>query len=103
MGLGEAVAHVIKTRTGEMCCKHFIRCTAIQDIQAVAMNAVVSLTHLEVRTAEAVSDLPQLLANILPVLAGSVVSWHNRRLSITAGASAASWASWWRARRSDAI
>ena len=59
-----------------------------------------SLTHLEARTAEAVSDLPQLLANILPILAGSVVSWHNWRLIITAGASAASWASWWRARRS---
>jgi len=94
MGLGEALAHVIKLRTEEMCYKNFIRCTAIQDTNCGDEYCGVSLTHLESRTAEAVSDLPQLLANILPILAGSVVSWHNWRLIITAGASAASWASW---------
>jgi hypothetical protein len=103
MELKEALARVTEIRTEEVCYKHFIVCTAIHGIQVVPVKALLSLTHLEARTVEAVSNLPQLLANTLPVLAGSVVSWHNWRLIITTADSAASWASWRRARRSAAI
>jgi len=73
MGLGEALAYVIKIRTKEMCYKHFIRCTEIQDIQAVAMNTVVC--HSPTSRPES-RKLSAIFLSCLPILCqSSLVLW----------------------------
>lgn len=73
MGLGEALAHVIKLRTEETCYKNFIRCTAIQDIQTVAMNTV--LCHSPTSRPEP-RKLSAIFLNCLPIFCqSSLVLW----------------------------